>query len=145
MFHFILDEVGRRTVGSSGILRQQRQLLVRGIDHKDVKTTLDKCRGVNVDSSVADLFRSPSQMNGPVGLPRFTRDFAVTFIDAQAKRLDADYNLSESLSEADARLLRVRALFAIKTWRISNDFEDKKAKNAICRLILMRGQLRQGR
>jgi hypothetical protein len=57
LFHFMLDEVGQRIVGSHNDLRKRRRILARTISHKGIKTTLDRVRGSTVDVSVADFLR----------------------------------------------------------------------------------------
>lgn len=74
--------------------------------------------------------------------PRFIRDLANAFSDAYAKRQDADYNLSEAMSEQDARLLRLRVRKVIRGWRAANARTEQEAKKALCILILLKGQLR---
>jgi len=70
------------------------------------------------------------------------RNLANAFADAQAKRQDADYDLNKALSELDARLLHSRVRRVIQLWRASNGAADRDFKNALCVLILMKGQLR---
>lgn len=67
---------------------------------------------------------------------------AKTFVDAQAKRHDADYNLNEMLSREDAEKLVSRASEAILTWKTASSPEDQDFKAALCVLMLLRGQLR---
>src|SRR5437899_1762568 len=89
LFHFLLDEVGARVVGTHNDLRRRRRILNRTVTHKGIKTTLDKVRGAQVDASVEDFLRSPGIPPTPVIPPPFARNLANTFIDAQAKRHDA--------------------------------------------------------
>ena len=142
MFHFILDEIGVRVVGTHNDLRKRRRLLARTVAHKSVKLTLDKVRGAAVDTSVADFLRPRGGAPTPFAAPGFARELAKVFSDAQAKRHDADYDLNVALSEADARLLRVRIRRAIASWRAATSASDKDFKHALCLLILLRGQLR---
>ena len=144
MFHFLLDEVGRRIIGTGNELRVRRRLLARTVSHTGMKTALEKVRGDHVDASVAEFLRAGSGP-GPVRVSRFMRDLARAFSDAYTKRQDADYNLNESLSAADARLLRSRARRTIRAWRAAHSAADKDAKNALCVLILLKGQLRSDR
>ena len=74
--------------------------------------------------------------------PLFVQTLAKTFIDAQAKRHDADYDLNTPLSENDARLPRSRVKRAIDEWRAASNLSDRDMKSAICTLILLKGQLR---
>lgn len=142
LFHFLLDEIGRRIVGTGNGLRVRRRLLARTVTHGGAKVALDKVKGQKIDASVAEFFGG----TGPsfAALP-FMRSFALAFSDAHAKRQDADYNLNEALSAADARLLRLRVRRVIRAWRAANTAVDRDAKHALCVLILLKGQLRAER
>jgi len=142
LFHFILDETATRVVGTRNDLRRRRRILMRLVTHRGAKMALDKVRGATVDSSVEDFLRLPGAGPGTVVAPLFVRNLANAFADAQAKRQDADYDLNKALSELDARLLRSRVRRVIQLWRASNGAADRDFKNALCVLILMKGQLR---
>lgn len=144
LFHFLLEEVGRRIVGTGNLLRVRRRLLGRTISHAALKITLDKLRGSHAEASIAEFLRQAAGV-GPVVVPRFVRNLALAFNDAHAKRQDADYNLNEALSTADARLLRLRVRRVIREWRAANSALDNGRKKAICALILVKGQLRSER
>ena len=115
--------------------------MARTISHRGVKSALEKVRGNAVHDSVADFMRVGA-ISGPVTAPRFVRDLSNAFIDAYAKRQDADYNLSEAMSEEDARLLRLRVRRVIRGWRAATGRADQETKKAICVLMLLKGQLR---
>lgn len=102
LFHFMLDEIGRRIVGTQNGLRVRRRVVARTIGHASIKRTLDKARGGTFDLAILPFISS--DVNAvPLAVPRFVRNLALAFIDAHAKREDADYNLNEELSAADAR------------------------------------------
>jgi hypothetical protein len=72
LFHFLLEEIGARVVGTYNDLRRRRRILSRTVTHRGVKTTLDKVRGARVDASVEDFLRSPAAAAaGPVPPPPF--------------------------------------------------------------------------
>lgn len=142
LFHFISDEVGIRVVGTYNDLRTRRRILSRTITHKGIKTALDKVRGAQADASVGEFLRVAEAAPGPVTPPLFVRNLANAFVDAQAKRFDADYDMNKPLSELDARLLRERARRVILAWRAANTPADRDFKRALCLLILLKGQLR---
>ena len=102
---------------------------------------MDKVRGNAVEASVTEFMRVGSGI-GPVAAPAFARNLANVFVDAQAKRHDADYDLNKILSETDARALRSRVRRAIARWRAARSRPDRDAKHAICALVLLKGQLR---
>lgn len=144
LFHFVLDEIGRRIVGTSGDLRVRRRLLARIVSHTAAKTVFDKLRGTTVDPGYAEFLRFGAGRE-EVEVPPFAREFALAFSDAHAKRQDADYNLNADLSAADARLLRLRVRRVIRRWGRANGAGDRDLKKAICLLILIKGQLRPDR
>ena len=142
LFHFILDEVSLRVVGTGNDLRVRRRVLARTLTHTGVKFALDKVRGMSADVSVADFLR---QVGGPaanVTVPPFIQNIAKAFADAQAKRHDADYDLNKALSEVDARLLRARVRRVIAAWRGATSKADRDFKHALCILMLLKGRLR---
>lgn len=141
LFHFMLDEVGSRIAGTGNDLRTRRRLLARTISHTGMKNALDKVRGVAADASVADFLRTGNGAS-PVAPPRFARNLANAFIDAQKKRHDADYDLDEAFSETDARLLRLRVNGVVARWRSANTPSDRDFKHALSMLILLKGKLR---
>lgn len=142
LLHFVMDEVGARVVGTRNDLRRRRRLIARVVTHNGAKTALAKVRGGRIDASVEEFLRPPGEAVGPITPPLFVRNLANVFIDAQAKRHDADYDLNKPLSELDARLLRIRAEGVIAGWRAANTTTDRDFKNALCVLILHKGQLR---
>jgi hypothetical protein len=99
-------------------------------------------RGAWIDASAEEFFRPAGVATGKVGAPVFVRNLANAFVDAQAKRHDADYDLNKTLSAVDARLLRLRVRRVIAEWRAANSAEDRDMKHAICIFVLLRGQLR---
>jgi hypothetical protein len=104
---------------------------------------LDKVRGAVVDPSIEEFLRSAGAPAGPVQSPLFARNLARTFLDAQSKRHDADYDLNKSLSEADARVLGTRVAHVIADWRSADSQADQDFKTALCMLMLLKGQLRR--
>jgi hypothetical protein len=142
LFHFLMEEVGTRVVGTRNDLGRRRRLVSRTLSHAGVKTTLSKVRGARAEVSVEDFLRLSSAAPGPVSPPLFAHNLANAFIDAQAKRFDADYDLNKALSELDARLLRSRVARVIAAWRAANTAADRDFKQALCVLMLLKGQLR---
>ncbi len=71
LFHFVLDEVGTRVVGTHNDLRRRRRILSRTVTHKGIKTTLDKVRDTRADPSIEDFLRSPAAAPGPGAPPLF--------------------------------------------------------------------------
>jgi uncharacterized protein (UPF0332 family) len=141
LFHFLLEEVGMKVVGTGNALRKRRRVLARTISHKGMKITLDKMRGPRAES-LEDFLRPVGSATGPVTLPLFVQDLAKAFADAQAKRHDADYDLNKVLSERDARLLIVRVQRVIAAWRAATGADDRNFKDAVCILFVLKGQLR---
>ena len=142
LFHFLIEEAGKKLIGSQNDLRRRRRVFARSFTHKGVKLALDKVRGANVDQSVVDFLEASIHPRVSVPSPRFVRGMAAAFLDAQAKREIADYDLNESLSEQDARLLYTRVRRAIANWRAANTAADRDFKHALCMLMLLRGKLK---
>jgi hypothetical protein len=143
MFHFLVEECVIRLVGSHNDLRRRRRILARSFTHSGVKLALDRVRGANVDQSVEDFLRSATAPAGRLPSPEFARNMAKTFFDAQSKRHDADYDMNEPLSEADAIFLLTRVKDVIADWRSANSPADRDFKTALCMLMLLKGQLRK--
>jgi hypothetical protein len=143
LFHFLVEEASTRLVGTHNNLRGRRRILARSFTHAGIKTALDKVTGAAVESSVAEFFRAPPGSGGAIPSPSFVHGIAKAFADAQAKRHDADYDMNKALSEADARLLRLRVRRAIAAWRSATTAADRDFKDALSILMLLRGQLRR--
>lgn len=143
LFHFLVDEASRVLIGSHNDLRRRRRTFARIFGHKGMKVALEKVRGVAVDASVADFLRPRGLAAGPVAPPIFAKTMADAFSDAQAKRHDADYDLNEPLDRLDAILLISRVRRAIRAWQAATTVADKDFKQALCMLMVLRGQLRR--
>jgi uncharacterized protein (UPF0332 family) len=143
LFHFLLEEAGKRLIGSHNDLSARRRIFIRTFTHAVIKTTLDKVRSHNIDPAMADFLRQPGAMTGPVASPAFAQNMARRFYDAQTKRHDADYDLNKALSEADASLLIWETERAIIGWLRANTAADRDSKHALCMLMLLKGQLRR--
>jgi hypothetical protein len=66
---------------------------------------------------------------------------ARAFLDAQAKRNDADYDLCVPFSIGDARLLQGRVEQAIAGWRSADRPAERDFKRALCMLLVIEPQL----
>lgn len=143
IFHFLLEEAGKNLVGTENVLRTRRRILARCFTHKGIWTTFEKIRGQNVDQSLADFLRGTNPIGGPVASLQFARNFARVFLDAYAKREDADYDRNENLSLADANILIARTESAIADWIAAATPEARDFKHALYILMLLKGQLRR--
>lgn len=139
LFHFLLEEVGKRVVGTGNALRVRRRILSRSVTHKGARTALNKVKGPAMELSSHEFFSGGTAVIAP---PPFASNFARAFADAQTKRLDADYDLNKPLSEGDARVLRLRVKRVISGWRSATSAVDRDFKHALCLLILLNGKLR---
>ncbi|WP_395370619.1 hypothetical protein [Komagataeibacter diospyri] len=142
LFHFILDESASQIIGTSHRFLQRRRLFIRTLSHTGLTTAFSKLKGNTIDKSVEDLFRLHGTPAGSVTTPIFVKNLATAYLDAKAKREDADYNLSASLSETDARQLRRRVKKALKDWEAANSQADRDAKSAVSLLVSLKGRLR---
>ncbi len=143
LFHFLIEEAGIRLGGSHNNLRRRRRILARVFTHAGIKAALDKVKGGAADANIADFLSPPGPPAMSVAVPRFVRDTASVFTDAQTKRHQADYDLNVQLSELDARLMHNRVKRAIGRWRGATSPQDKDFKHALCMLMLLKGKLRQ--
>jgi len=57
LFHFLLEEAGKRLIGADNFLRTRRRILARSFTHAGMRTTFGKIRDLNVDQSVEDFLR----------------------------------------------------------------------------------------
>jgi hypothetical protein len=143
LFHFLLDETSNRLLGTHHDLRQRRRIFARVLTHSGMRGTFDKIRGATIDGTIGDFLRPSTVPVGPVRSPVFAQNMAKAFLDAQAKRNDADYDLNVPLSVSDARLLKARVEHAIAGWRSADSPSERDFKHALCMLLLLKGQLRK--
>jgi hypothetical protein len=98
-------------------------------------------RGSRIDPTVEEFLLASGAATGTAA-PTFAKNLANAFLDAQAKRHDADYDLNKGLSELDARLLQQRVQRVIAAWRSADTLPDRDFKHAVCILMMLKGQLR---
>jgi hypothetical protein len=142
LFHFLLEEASYRVIGSNNNLRRRRRLFGRVLTHAGIKAALDRVKGRSIDTSVAEFLSPTGILSEPLVTPTFVRDLAIAFADAQAKRHDADYDLTKPLSELDAQVIHGRVKRVIRQWRNATSQADKDFKHALCVLMLLKGRLR---
>jgi hypothetical protein len=142
LFHFVVSEATQLLAGTRNNLRWRRNKLAREFSHEGLLTTFGKIRGVSVDKSVEDLLCPPGTSGGLVASPLFAQEFARTFVDVQAKRNEADYDLNKQISYVDAHLLFVRVQLAIQVWEAANRPQDRDFKHALSMLMILKGKLR---
>lgn len=143
LFHFLVEEAGKRLVGADNFLRSRRRILARSFTHTGIKTTFGKIRGANIDGSVEDFLRGSNAPYGRIAAPDFARNFARVFLDAQTKRDDADYDRNEVLGAIDATVLIARAEDVIRDWNAATASDQRDFKHALYLLMLLKGQLRR--
>jgi hypothetical protein len=142
LFHFLLDDACRRIVRNEGKHLRRRRIVTRVFTHKGIKTTMNKIRGRSIDESLS-AFVQPTGVGPSTKItPAFARNMASVFIDAQAKRHNADYDLNVSLSEMDARRLNGDCRDAIRGWQKAMKADERDFKNALSIVMLLKGQLR---
>jgi hypothetical protein len=143
LFHFLLEEAGKRLVGTDNFLRVRRRTLTRNFTHAGLRTTFNKIRGPNVDQSIEDFLRGANAAPGPVASPAFARNLAHVFLDARTKREDADYDRNEDLSASDAAALIGRVGDVIRDWDAATTLAARDFKHGLYLLMLVKGQLRR--
>ncbi len=141
LFHFVLLEIGEKIVGSGSNLRLRRQIFIRNIAHFQIKEAANKLRKTfkSPDDDNLMKFLDANFTEKSLTLPSFVLDLMFAIIDAQKKRHDADYNLSQKLTLKDARVLLKQVKISIDAWKNAN---DKNLKHAICLFFLLGGKLR---
>jgi hypothetical protein len=80
LFHFLLEETGKRLVGSHNDLRRRRHIFIRTLTHAGIKAALDRVRARNVDAILGEFFRAPASAAGSVAVPLFVQNLARAFI-----------------------------------------------------------------
>jgi hypothetical protein len=143
IFHFCLDEAALRLAGTSNELRHMRRVYIRTFTHTGLTTAFGKLKGANIEQSIDVLFRRSGTPPGPIATPAFLQQLATAYLDAKAKREDADYNLSEPLSATDASQLYRRVRRAIRAWEQATTTADRDTKHAVALLLSLKGQLRK--
>jgi hypothetical protein len=136
IFHFLLEESASRTVGVGPALLRRRRIVARIVSHRGLKRTLGKVGGGAIADDLRDYFGVPVA-------PGFMRTLARAFLRAQDLRLEADYDLNASVSEATARVLIDDIEAAIQAWQANNSQTDRDFKQAFSLLMLLQGQLRR--
>ena len=143
VFHFLIEDASRRIVRNSSKHLRRRRVLARSFTHAGMKLTLKKIKGSKVDRSLEDFLRPPGFRAEAVPTPAFAQEMAATFIDAQAKRHDADYDLNVPLNETDARAFHKRCGDAIKGWQKAMKADERDFKDALAIVMLLKGQVRK--
>ncbi|WP_124263051.1 hypothetical protein [Methylobacterium sp. XJLW] len=143
LFHFCLDETALRLVGSTNDLKQRRRVFIRTFSHTGLTTAFGKLKGAHIDKSVENLFLGPGNTSSPIATPAFVQQLATAYLDAIAKREDADYNLNEPLSATDASQLHRRVKRAIDGWKQATTPADRDFKHAVSLLLSLKDQIRR--
>jgi hypothetical protein len=140
LFHFLAEEVTGKLIGVTNDVRVRRRLLTRTIAHAALRLTFEKVQGATIHVSVQTFFERDGVKL--MSAPQFAQAIARTFLDAQAKREEADYDRNAVFSETDARVLRVRVKKTIRLWRVATSPSDRDFKRAFAVLVLLGGKLR---
>lgn len=135
LFNFLIEEVGLQIVGTRNELTTRKRILARSLTHAGMKVAAERVREPRIVDGFERYF-------GVSVAPLFARDLARTFVDAQSKRHNADYDLNEPVAEAEASALIDRIAVDVASWRGANAIADRDFKQAFCLLLLLRGQLR---
>lgn len=129
LFHFLAEEATLLLVGAAHGDLGLRNLANRAFIHGKMKTACTEFVKVN-SNSVHKLLQPFWQQPLNVGYNNAIKIIAQTFIDLQADRHDADYNLAIALSRQDALNAITRAENAMNEWR-----QLKIADREVCRLF----------
>ena len=97
-FHFLIDQIATQLLRTSNAQRQARHVLSRGLTHVGLRDGCKKLSAGPLTGSLAAGLPSPSPLPA---LPTPVRQFAVTFVELQELRHDADYNWNTRLAKGD--------------------------------------------
>lgn len=141
IFHFILDEATRRVVGTKPGEAKRRRILARSFPHRGLVNTFKKLKAPNLPEDI-EQFLEPLSPEAAFQIPPYVREFAAVFVDVQSKRHDADYDLNETLSQNDARVVIRRVRSAIHSWQTADTAADRDLKHMLSILLLLQGKLK---
>ena len=120
LFHFLVDQSCRMMIGTQQSQGPYRQVLGRAFAHADMKLACISFAGGTLKQSVSKGL--PTEFV----VPPEVREVANVFLYLQARRHDADYDLTERFSRSGA-LLDIRdAELAIKQFGAMTTSDAKK-------------------
>lgn len=120
VFHFLIDQSCRAMIGTQLAQAPYRQLLARAFAHGTMKTASRQFATGALKPGV--LHRLPSTFLLPAAL----QQIAATFVDLQAKRHAADYDLTEKFNRSDVLVAIFDAELAIQQFSALPTSDEKK-------------------
>jgi len=112
LFHFLIEEATRLTVGAAHNRAALRQFAGRAFVHSKMKSVCDEFTKASPKSDALKPFWPTLSVHGNADL----ETVAENFIDLQEARHDADYNLSRHFTRQDAATAADQAKDAIDAW-----------------------------
>lgn len=112
LFHFLIEETTKLTVGAAHNLAALRQFAGRAFVHGKMKNVCEEFTKATPKSDALKAFWPAFGIPGSADL----QTIAENFIDLQESRHDADYNLSRHFTRQDAATAADQAKEAIDAW-----------------------------
>jgi hypothetical protein len=135
LFHYLIEESTRLTVGTANELSPFREFASRAFIHSKMKTVCDEFAKSRPKSELLNAFWP--RLN--VAVCTDIRTVAENFVDLQDQRHDADYNLSRAFKRHDANRALDQAQGAIDAWRRIKQQEPEIARLFALSLMLWPG------
>jgi hypothetical protein len=120
LFHFLIDQSCRMIVGTQPSQVPFRQVLGRAFAHADMKSACTSFAGGTLKQGACKGL--PSGFN----IPPQVRQIAAAFVDLQARRHDADYDLTERFLRSDVFGTIRQAELAIERFNSLPTSDEKK-------------------
>jgi uncharacterized protein (UPF0332 family) len=112
LFHFLIEEATRLTVGAGHNRTALRQFAGRAFVHGKMKSVCDEFTKATPKSDALKPFWPAFGVQASVDL----KTVAENFIDLQEARHDADYNLSRPFTKQDAKTASDKTQDAVEAW-----------------------------
>jgi hypothetical protein len=112
LFHFLIEEATRLTIGAGHNRNALRQFASRSFVHGKMKTACDEFTKATPKSDALKPFWPALAVQGNTDL----KTVALNFIDLQEARHEADYNLSRHFTRQDATTATDKTQDAIEAW-----------------------------
>jgi len=135
LFHYLIEECARLTVGAAHDRAPFRQFAGRAFVHAKMKAVCEEFAKTSPRSELLKPFWASLQVANNLEV----RTVAKNFIDLQDQRHAADYDLSRHLSREDADTAADRAQESVEAWEALKTQHEKLALLFALSLMLWPG------
>jgi uncharacterized protein (UPF0332 family) len=135
LFHYLIEECARLTVGAAHERAPFRQFAGRAFVHAKMKAACEEFAKTSPKSELLKPFWAGFQVANNLEV----RTIAENFIDLQEQRHAADYDLSRRFSRQDANIAADQAQEAIEAWKKLKAQQEKLALLFALSLMLWPG------